>query len=126
GDLKQGTHLVTTLPFLIASRSHIGCRLEIKLEEAAGGRIFRVLPTGHRVISQPKPEIRASNRNMAGYRRLAASRSRAPQRKTDAFRGTSLCESVRQNRRQQSSIVFGEDRIRRSRNAEQGFQLTMA
>src|SRR2546425_4626750 len=54
-DLNQGTSFVTTLPFLIASRSHIGRRLEIKLEEVAWWRVFGILPTGHLVFSQSEP-----------------------------------------------------------------------
>lgn len=104
----------------------MGRRMEIKLEEASGGRIFGVLPTGHRVIRQSKPEIRSSKRNMTGYRRMAASRLRAPQREADAFRSASLCESVSQNRRQQSQLVFGEDRLRRSGQAEHGSQQPLA
>ena len=65
-DLNEGTHLVTPLSFLIASRFHKGRRLEIKLEETAWGRIFGVLPTGQWVSRQSKPEIRTSNRNVTG------------------------------------------------------------
>jgi hypothetical protein len=101
---------VIPLPLLIASRLHKGRRLEIKLKETAWWRMFGILPICHRVISQSEPEIRTSNRNMTGYRHVAASRLRAPQRKAEAFRGASLCESVSQNRRQQSQFFVGEDR----------------
>jgi len=109
-DLNEGTHLVTPLSFLIASRFHKDRRLEIKLEETAWGRICGVLPTGQWVSRQSKPEIRTSNRNVTGYRRIAAFRLRAPQHEAEAFRGASLCESVSQNRCQQGQFFVGEDR----------------
>jgi len=84
--------------------------LEIKLEEAAGGWIFGVLPAYGRVLSQSEPEIGSPDRNMTGYRGMAASRLRAPEREAEAFPPASLCESIGENRRQQRQIVFGEDR----------------